>query len=429
VGGAVSWTDDLHEASFRGADFYVKGAEDTYGRRTVVTEYPGRDAPSTDDLGRLARRVRIDAYVIGPNYLAMGKALRDAIEESGAGELVHPFVGRLSVRVVGETRQVWTTNDGGVSQITFTCVEDGDEAIPKATAATLPAVVDAADAAVAAVSESFEESFSTTSVVEEVRTAAAARVVDATDALRLVQVRASSALSAADESSVLVDEIASTAATLVQSPAALAESLAGATRATMASASTIPAAIRDLIAGATRLPSAGGPTSYKTRGDVLLHGLTTLTTFGDDMAVVSSATPQGAGEAANQAAVVRLMRALGVTEAARAAAGLEYESSTQALSMRAALGTAISAVSEDANDVAFAALGSLRAVVSRHLTDVGARLPALTVYTPPVTAPALLLAHWLYGDITREAEIVARNNVANPCAVPGGVPLEILGDA
>jgi prophage DNA circulation protein len=43
--------------------------------------------------------------------------------------------------------------------------------------------------------------------------------------------------------------------------------------------------------------------------------------------------------------------------------------------------------------------------------------------------PALVIAQHLYGDSLRETEIIDRNDVRNPCRVPGGVELEVLSDA
>lgn len=48
----MSWTDRLQPASFRGVAFKVDGDDLQIGRRTVVHEYPGRDTPSVEDMGR-----------------------------------------------------------------------------------------------------------------------------------------------------------------------------------------------------------------------------------------------------------------------------------------------------------------------------------------------------------------------------------------
>ena len=51
-------TEQLQKASFRGVPFEVTSASLTAGRRTVVHEYPQRDKPYVEDLGRASRKLR-----------------------------------------------------------------------------------------------------------------------------------------------------------------------------------------------------------------------------------------------------------------------------------------------------------------------------------------------------------------------------------
>jgi prophage DNA circulation protein len=53
-------------------------------------------------------------------------------------------------------------------------------------------------------------------------------------------------------------------------------------------------------------------------------------------------------------------------------------------------------------------------------------LSPLTTFTAGRALPAVVLAHRLYGAADRAEDIVARNHVANPLFVPGGVALEVL---
>lgn len=58
------WRRRLREASFKGAAFHVEQQGRISGRRTVVFEYPKRDDPYAEDLGRHAVRYQITGYVI-----------------------------------------------------------------------------------------------------------------------------------------------------------------------------------------------------------------------------------------------------------------------------------------------------------------------------------------------------------------------------
>ena len=95
----MSWRDNLLQASFRGAKFYCVSHETTTGRRTVTHEFPLRDTPQGEDLGRLRAGYNIQAYVLGDDYFADRDALIAACSaKSVPGQLVHPWLGKVLVR-------------------------------------------------------------------------------------------------------------------------------------------------------------------------------------------------------------------------------------------------------------------------------------------------------------------------------------------
>ena len=60
---------ELRRASFRGVPFEVTSSDFKVGRRTQTFEYPQRDTPFTEDLGRSKRTITLTAYVIGAAYV------------------------------------------------------------------------------------------------------------------------------------------------------------------------------------------------------------------------------------------------------------------------------------------------------------------------------------------------------------------------
>src|SRR5262245_63926958 len=58
------WRKRLQMASFKGAPFYVEQQGRSSGRRTVVHEYPKRDLPYAEDMGRHALRYQMTGYLI-----------------------------------------------------------------------------------------------------------------------------------------------------------------------------------------------------------------------------------------------------------------------------------------------------------------------------------------------------------------------------
>ncbi len=104
-----TWPEMLNKASFRGVPFAVYGGDSRFGRRLAIHEYPGRDKPYIEDMGRSTRRIRMSGFLVtdslvygGGNVLAQRDALVAAVESAGPGALMHPTLGALKVSVPSE---------------------------------------------------------------------------------------------------------------------------------------------------------------------------------------------------------------------------------------------------------------------------------------------------------------------------------------
>lgn len=140
----MSWRDSLRHASFRGVRFHVEVASHASGRRVALHEHPKRDDPSSEDLGRRARRFQVTAYLIGSDYLDVRDTLIRALEERGAGLLILPTLGERQVRCEG-FNAVERRERGGFVEIDCSFTEAGDEARQsnvEDTAARVQAVAD-----------------------------------------------------------------------------------------------------------------------------------------------------------------------------------------------------------------------------------------------------------------------------------------------
>src|SRR6266436_2920739 len=92
------WRDILlgEPASFRGVIFHVDTGARSSGRRGVVHEYPKRNDPYAEDMGRMARRFQFSGYLIyrpsNPiyEYTSQRKKLYEALENDDIGRLNHP---------------------------------------------------------------------------------------------------------------------------------------------------------------------------------------------------------------------------------------------------------------------------------------------------------------------------------------------------
>lgn len=164
----MAWREEMHQVtlpdgrvlvagSFRGVPFRTVTADFKVGRRNVVHEYPQRDIPYVDDLGRRARRFVVEAYVVGDDYLDQRDALVRAFEEGGPGELIHPRYGILRVSIDGEASFKEDRDHNGIARISVTFVEDGLNNFPQVSANTVSQVEAATNAADEAAEQDFGE--------------------------------------------------------------------------------------------------------------------------------------------------------------------------------------------------------------------------------------------------------------------------------
>ena len=128
----IAWRSSLRRANFRGARFHVDTGVRESGRRTVQHEFPKRNVPYAEDMGRKAREFTVRGYIIvyprdtgdvlqQKNYIPARDALILALEEDGPADLQLPLLGVLKVMC---TRYRVTEEDkfGGycVFDMTFT---------------------------------------------------------------------------------------------------------------------------------------------------------------------------------------------------------------------------------------------------------------------------------------------------------------------
>jgi prophage DNA circulation protein len=122
------WRAMLVPAMFRFAPFHVDTNARSSGRRIVLHEFPKRDVPYAEDMGRKARTFPVTGYVIGPTYVVQREMLEAALEAEGPGLLILPtLLQRDSILcqvrdyTVRETRQA-----GGMAEFDMQFVEAGE---------------------------------------------------------------------------------------------------------------------------------------------------------------------------------------------------------------------------------------------------------------------------------------------------------------
>jgi len=86
----LGFKDDLRPGSFRGVEFFIDTSQRTLGRRATLHEFPNRETPFTEDLGRVADVFEVEGHLVGDDYFKARKKLERAVNKQGPGELIHP---------------------------------------------------------------------------------------------------------------------------------------------------------------------------------------------------------------------------------------------------------------------------------------------------------------------------------------------------
>jgi prophage DNA circulation protein len=134
------WRMRLVPASFAGAQYHVEQQGRSGGRRVVLHEYPKRDTPYAEDMGRAALRYQITGYLIGPSYHVPKRALMEALDSSKGGMLVDPYLATPKKCICERYSVSETRERGGYCTFEMTFVEvgtPGNNPIQESTSAIL----------------------------------------------------------------------------------------------------------------------------------------------------------------------------------------------------------------------------------------------------------------------------------------------------
>lgn len=386
----MSWQERMGPASFRGVPFYVETAERSGGRRGVTHEYPFRDEPFREDLGRQAQGFALEGYVIGNEYLEARDTLLAALQEYGPGQLVHPYYGTIQVAVIS-FRFRDGRNEGGMARVSIEFQETpAAPSQPKAVPDAPSKLRASAATARSAVSIQFLGDYSPGIHMESIAQALgmAAEAAEAGLATAETDVQALAAMHRQ------VSALAGNAQALVEDGA-------------------------ELVSGLLELFEA-----FKVEGfDSLLE----LYSF-DSGTRPTAATSNRQLEQENFDKFHHFTQRAILIRAAELVGEVSFTNHEQAVAARDLMTALLDEQMEAVNDDAYPALQQLRADVVQAVPNSEAALPRLLSYTPPETLPSLVLAYRLYGDVAREEDLIARNHIPHPGFVVGGQGLEVLAD-
>ena len=382
---------DLRQASFRGAKFEVDDVEANGGRRLVKHEYPLRDEPYTEDMGRKAREYSVRAYIVqgrSYSYFDARKDLLKALEGFGPGTLIHPWHGEVKVCVDRYSMRE-NMEHGGLLEVSITFAEAGSLKQPAATADTAYGTNKAAASVREALKKEFLEKFGP-----------AARELAAV--AETLQTGAALVMEYMGLPQALMAEGLAYAMSLIATPSAFFGALTS--------------LFGDLACSGGE--SVNADTSYAfssapSRGVAPIDDLLTTNPVIDTPSTVALRTT---------------LAGIAVTELAAASAYKDFVTSDDALAERDATLAGIDVVAPVVSDPVYGSLAELRRAVAVDLTTRGGQLPSLRTITLPTTMPALVASYNIYGDAGRADDLISRNRVRHPGRVPGQTPLEVLSE-
>lgn len=422
-------------ASFRGVSFWVESSDLSVGRRTVTHQYPQRDEPFTEDLGRAAREYRFSAFVLGEDYIEQAKKLREALEKPGAATLVHPEFGEIQV-VAQPGASMSFSQSMRRANFSLAFVEAGLNAFPTPEGASQQASRAAADQVSEAAADSFEDSITLDDIEDFVQDALNGDLLDALDIISNSEI--AKVLDFADR----VSDLANDAISLVRGgPKAFATKLMGALGLSRL-ATTVAGwqrvgkslcALADDLRGDEDEPvySTVKPKSAEViesnrkavyslcRQAVLVQAVGVSTLIGTDVdsTVASSSILPDEGEAVVDSGT-------GATEVGTVTSSGSFSSSPTISydEMLEARERIVGRLEEEMLDVeddrVFMALREAATAVSKDLSSRAEEQARLYDYDAGAVLPSCVTAMELYGDATRAQEIVVRNGVTNPLFCP-----------
>ncbi|AUM68528.1 DNA circularization protein [Pseudomonas fluorescens] len=412
----MSWRDRLLPASFRGVGFWVDQAKNSVGHKGQLHEYPQRDQPFFEGLGQQAKVHELTAFIVGPDCLEQRDKLIKALEQ-GSGELVHPWLGRLQVKV-GECDMTHTRQDGGLVTFALKFYPDQPLQFPSAAINSQKLLLVSADSFLGSAVRRFEDAMTLIK-------AARIGIADLRNSLKEVYGVIEQELKPLIETYRQLSDLVKAVKELPKEVAAEFKGLLGdirelkdfardGYRGVIASVSQQVEAIRKT--DAPKL-TTGKDTTAAAQAVADLVQDTLLVQAAQWIAAMPVAAPAvklGATPSVAQQAVQPVQRR-------------DVPVADDVLALRDALNEAIWQASLKADPEHYQALNNLRQQMAAHLTAVASSGVRLINLSFKQSLPALVVAYQQFADATRVTEVTQRNGVAHPGFLPSN-DLKVSGE-
>lgn len=431
----MSWRERVRPASFRGVEFQADRGREPVGRQTQVHEYPQRDLPMVEDLGRVTRPIKLVAWLAGPDAFERRDELLKALDEPGPGELVHPWMGRMTVTAT-DCEMTHDRREGGVVRFDLTFVAGGELEFPSAQPNTAVGTALAAQEVAQTSQERFEGVMAGVDMAR----------VQLSNVQGLIQDVANQIAEVVSLEGVLnlVEDVQATYQSIVNAPAAFAQAVLGEVNKVRrvfsgfgdmissggVSLSGILSQVRAIERlGGLEMPGGQDASKFSAAYVGLIQDAVLLSTLSDVAEIPAGRAPAVISgvpmvEAKTESLSFTTTEAWKLADSMLAGQERQVPVAEDVRGVAVSLSDAIWRMSSDASIEHFESLAQARIRAGRHLSSVARSGVRLTTVEPPAVVPALVLAYRLYGDSSRAGELLARNRVEHPGFVPV-LPLEV----
>lgn len=402
-----NWRDRLLPASFRGVAFWVDTAKTPVGRKGQLHEYPQRDQAFFEGLGLQTKIHDLTAFVVGANCLEQRDQLLQALEQ-GSGELVHPWLGRMQVKV-GECEMTQTRQDGGLVTFSLKFYPAPPLPFPVAAVNTQQQLLVASDRLLGAAVLRFEQAMALIKLarvgIEELRKGL-------TQVFEVIQKEFKPLIELYGDVTALVKAVKALPKELSTAFNGLLEDVRGLEDFARDGYRKMLADLSQQVESAKQVDvpklTAGKDSTATAQAvanlvqDVLLVQMARLA------AAMPVATP-----------VVKLTTTPSVAQqAAQPVQRLQVPVADDVLALRERVNEVIWQAALKADAVHYQVLNTLRQQLQSHLNAVASSGVRLISLSPKQSMPALVLAYQRFADATRVGEVVQRNRVAHPGFLP-----------
>jgi prophage DNA circulation protein len=406
-----TWRDQMLPASFRGISFLIPQASVPVGMKVQLHEFPQRDEPYAEQMGKQAQVHRLVCWIIGDDCFERRDKFMEAVQTPGAGELVHPWLGRMQVKA-GEAELTHDFKQGGMAAFAVTFYPDIPLKFPTAKVNTQQQVVKASDSLLDSALARYKSAMAK---VDQARLGLARLRNSLSGVYTVIQQQFSTIIGTFTNLTGFVQSLMNAPDSLSSlfssyfSEFSVDDYLGDDSGSSYRNSVAIATQQTEAVASINTVSDSGGvdaaAASQATANLVQDALLVQVALIISEMPVASQPVSSATVASVEQQAVQPIVRP-------------EVPVADDVIELRDNLNEAIFQASLKADPEHYIVLNTLRQTVVKHLTAVAESGVRLVEITPPETLSALVLAYRRFGDATRESEVVQRNRLRHPGFVP-----------